>query len=90
MQTLSTADKVIIGITASGGVALVAYLALPMLFDILAPLDAITLPTPFNHVRTGSVLGGCILGSVLSAIPAIYKTQCDKLCEGRSLVVCRD
>jgi len=89
-QPPTTADKVIVGVTAAGGVALVAYIALPMLFDILAPLDAITLPAPLQRVRAGSVLCGCILGVVLSAIPTIYKAQCEKLREGRGLAVCRD
>lgn len=89
-QLLTTADKVIVGVTAAGAVALVAYIALPMLFDILMPLDSITLPTPLQFVRAGSVLCGCIIGVVLSAIPTIYKGQCDRLREGRGLAVCRD
>jgi hypothetical protein len=89
-QALSTADKAIVGITAAGGVALVVYLALPMLFDVLAPLDAITLPAPLNRIRVGSVMCGLILGGVLSAIPTIYKAQCDRLRAGRDLAVYRD
>lgn len=89
-QALSAVDKVVVGMTATGGVALVVYVALPMLFDILAPLDAITLPYPLHHIRAGSVLCGGILGGVLTAIPAIYRAQCDRLRRGRGLAVCRD
>ena len=89
-QTLTTADKVIVGVTAAGGVAMVVYIALLMLIDILTPHDAITLPAPLQRVRAGSVLCGCILVVVLSAIPTIYKAQCARLLEGRGLAVCRD
>lgn len=89
-RKLSVIDRLIVGVTTCGGTAVIAYLLFPWLSSVLAPVDALPLPPPLETFRIGSIFFGFILCTFVTAIPSIYRAQCDMLRRDRNVIVCRD
>lgn len=87
---LSTSDKANILLSTIAGMAVVCYLGVPWLLDLVVPFESMKLPQPFDRIHVASVVFGFVVSSVVASVPAIYRERCNRLLRDRQLVICRD